>query len=116
MNEKIMQQENKQPEGFMSKALHAREQVTNFGHEATRMKNAVSNAISDTLEDGKREVRRAVKRSYHAAEDFVDETAQRVKHNPISSVALAFGVGAVCGVVCTGIIRKVSNGNHAKAV
>jgi ElaB/YqjD/DUF883 family membrane-anchored ribosome-binding protein len=107
MNENVMQQENKQPEGFMSKALQAREQVANFGREATRMKNAVSNAISDTLEDGKREVRRAVKRSYHAAEDFVDETAQRVKHNPISSVALAFGVGTVCGVVCTGIVRKM---------
>ncbi len=81
-------------------------QAASFGHEATRIKAAVSHAVTDTIEDTKRETRRALKRSYNAAEDLVDETAHRVKHHPLRSVAIAFGAGALFGVIVTGIGKK----------
>lgn len=108
MNENVLQQNNKPQEGFLAKAMHAGSQVANLGNEVTRKKNAVSEALSDTLENGKREVRRAVKRGYNAAEDLADEAAYRVKHNPLTSVAVAFGLGTAFGVVATGIVRKMT--------
>ena len=97
---------SKAKNGLFAKAAKAGVQVAGLGHEATRIKTVVSNAVTDALEDTRRETRRALKRGYNAAEDLVDETAYRVKHHPLRSVAIAFGAGAVLGVIVTGIGKK----------
>ncbi len=92
--------------GFFTKTVRAGGQVAHLGHEATRIKTAVSQAVTDAIEDTKRETRRVFKRGYNAAEDFVDETAYRVKHHPLRSVAIAFGAGTLLGVIVTSIGKK----------
>jgi ElaB/YqjD/DUF883 family membrane-anchored ribosome-binding protein len=103
----IPEETDEKKEGLLSKALHVGAQATNLGHEALRFKTNVSNAVTDAFEDGKREAKRALKRGYNAAEDLVDETSYRVKHNPMKSVAIAFGVGVLFGGVITGLTRKL---------
>ena len=92
--------------GLFARAAKAGVQVAGIGHEATHIKSVVSHAVTDAIEDSKRETRRAFKRGYNAAEDLVDETAYRVKHHPLRSVAIAFGAGALLGVIVTGIGKK----------
>lgn len=94
-------------EGFLAKAVQVGMHAANLGHEATRLKANVSHAVSDAIEDTKRETRRAIKRGVNACEDLVDETAYRVKHNPIRSIAIAFGAGAILGVIVTSIGKKI---------
>ncbi|HLG17879.1 MAG TPA: hypothetical protein VJH03_25785 [Blastocatellia bacterium] len=80
--------------------------IAQFGHEASRVKSAVSASITDAVEDGAAAARRAVRRGAHAAEDLLDEAAHRVKRSPLRSVAIAFGAGALIGWVITRLIRK----------
>jgi ElaB/YqjD/DUF883 family membrane-anchored ribosome-binding protein len=51
----------------------------------------------ETLEESVRQARRAVVQGRHAAEEFVTETTQQVKHHPIGAVAVAAGAGALAG-------------------
>jgi ElaB/YqjD/DUF883 family membrane-anchored ribosome-binding protein len=81
----------------LGKALHAGERVIEAGVEATRLKVKASHAVDDAMV----EARRLAKRGRYAAEDLVDETAYRIKRDPLRSVAITFalglGVGALAG-------------------
>ena len=102
----VFPEDQEKKNGLLAKAVSAGAQVAGLGHQATRIKTAVTDAVTEAIEDTKRETRRALKRSYNAAEDLVDETAYRVKHHPLRSVAIAFGAGALVGVIVTGIGKK----------
>ena len=69
-------------------------------------KKAVINAAGDCVDAA----RRAVKRARFAAEDLVDEAAHSVKHRPLQTVAvtfgLAFGVGALIGWIASNNHKK----------
>jgi ElaB/YqjD/DUF883 family membrane-anchored ribosome-binding protein len=78
----------------ISKAAHeAEERLTHFGKEAVRMRSTIGEAI----EDGKHTARRAVKQGYRAAEDFVDDTAYRIKRDPLRALGLTFVAGIAAG-------------------
>lgn len=82
-------------EGMIKKAVHAGGQIAQAGFEAARVKDKLSHAV----EDGVSATKRAIKHSRYAAEDFVDETAHRIKRDPLRSVAITFGIGLGIGVV-----------------
>lgn len=63
-------------------------------------------AVAEALQDGKTAVRQVVKRTRHAAEDLLDETTHNIKRFPIGSVAMAFGVGTMVGVLMSRNGRK----------
>ena len=65
-------------------------------------------SVSDAIEDGKMAVERYLKRGRFAAEDAVSEGVHRIRHNPVSSVALAFTAGVLSGflVFCIRRCRK----------
>lgn len=93
-------------ETLLRETMNAGAKVAHLGHEASRVKSAVSDAVSDAVEDGVLAARRAAKRGYYAAEDLMDEAAHRVKRNPLGSVAIAFGAGALIGWLVARLIRK----------
>jgi len=55
--------------------------------------------LSDNLEDAKIEARRLAKRARYAADDLVRDVEHGIRHNPWPSLAMAFGAGALIGMV-----------------
>lgn len=80
---------------LLGKAVHAGERVIEAGAEATRLKVKASHAVEDAMV----EARRIAKRGRYAAEDLVDETAYRIKRDPLRSVAITFAVGLGVGAL-----------------
>ena len=67
---------------------------------AESARDAVSERLTpalDALEQNVRSARKMVGRGRRKAEDFVDDTTLRVRKRPLTSVALAAGVGALAG-------------------
>lgn len=82
-------------EGFLKGAIHAAEQVAQTGLRVDRLKEKASHVIEDGMTDAKR----MAKRGFYAAEDFVDDTAHRIKKDPWLSVGVTFGVGIGLGAM-----------------
>jgi ElaB/YqjD/DUF883 family membrane-anchored ribosome-binding protein len=66
----------------------------------TAVKEAIKHRLTpalETLEENTREAKRAILHGRHAAEDFIAETALRVRRHPMSGLAIAAGAGALTG-------------------
>lgn len=66
-----------------------------LSHGADRLKRAVS----DTIDDQLRGARRSLRRTRHAAEDMTDDLRMYARRQPVQTLALALGIGALIGVV-----------------
>jgi ElaB/YqjD/DUF883 family membrane-anchored ribosome-binding protein len=66
--------------------------------ESIRKLSRATSAMADALDEGVGVVRRAVKRSGDAAEEFMDDTTQRVKRHPIETIVATLALGLVAGV------------------
>lgn len=71
------------------------EQVAESAHHVSR----ASRAVADAIDDGVDVVRRAAKQGGDAAEEFLDETTERVRRQPIVTVGATFAVGLTVGAV-----------------
>jgi ElaB/YqjD/DUF883 family membrane-anchored ribosome-binding protein len=80
---------------LLGKAAHVGERVVELGAEASRLKVKASHAVDDAM----LEARRLAKRGRYAAEDLVDETAYRIKRDPLRSVAITLAVGLGVGAL-----------------
>ena len=69
------------------------EQISNLGHEASRLRGVVTDAVDDSLVNA----RRAARRGYNSAEDLIDETSHHIKRHPLRSVLCALAIGALAG-------------------
>ncbi len=94
--------EPEQEEGGWKKAMLAEEKLSQMSAEATRIKERMSHA----MEDGVDAARRAMRKGKYAAEDLLDETAYRIKRDPINSVAITFGVGMGLGVMIGWLLTR----------
>ncbi len=68
--------------------------------------NRAKAAVSDKIQDGKTAAERLLRRGRYAVEDGVDQTLHKIKHNPVSSLALAFTAGAVLGFLVSRLRKK----------
>lgn len=83
-------------DGILQKAVQAgEEQIAQAGLKAAHLKEKLSHVV----EDGVSATRKAIKRSRYAAEDMIDETAYRIKRDPLRCVAITFGVGLGLGTL-----------------
>jgi ElaB/YqjD/DUF883 family membrane-anchored ribosome-binding protein len=75
------------------------ERIAESAHQASRATSAVASAI----DDGVGVVRRAAKQSGDAAEEFLNDTTQRIQRHPMltvaASCAVAFTAGAMLGLM-----------------
>jgi len=78
------------------------EHVTETAHQASRASNAVSNAI----EDGVRVVRRAAKQGGDAAEEFLNDTTQRLQRNLAVTVVATFAVAFTAGTFIGWMMKR----------
>lgn len=78
------------------------EQVTDSAHQASRATNAVADAIGN----GVGAVRRAAKQGGDAAEEFLNDTTQRIQRHPVLTVATTFAVGFSAGALMGWMIKQ----------
>jgi ElaB/YqjD/DUF883 family membrane-anchored ribosome-binding protein len=84
--------------GAAERVAEAARRVVHASHEAHLLKTIAE----DALEDGLYAAKRAVKNVHRRLDDLgdvKDEAVRRVKRQPLLTVGIAFGVGAVVGVL-----------------
>jgi ElaB/YqjD/DUF883 family membrane-anchored ribosome-binding protein len=79
----------------LGNAMHVGEHLAEVGDKAACLKAAASRAVKDAVTEAKR----FAKHSRYAAEDLVEDTAHRIKHNPLRSVGLGVAVGLGTGAL-----------------
>jgi hypothetical protein len=78
------------------------EQIGNSVHQASR----ATSAIADAIEDGVGVARRAAKQGGDAAEEFLDDTSQRLQRHLLLTVATTFAVGVTAGALIGWMMKR----------
>jgi ElaB/YqjD/DUF883 family membrane-anchored ribosome-binding protein len=78
------------------------EHIAESAHQASR----ATSAIADAIEDGVGVVKRAAKQGGDAAEEFLDDTAQRIQRHPVLTVAATFAVGFTAGALIGWMMKR----------
>jgi len=78
------------------------EHIAESAHQAAR----ATSAVADTIGNGAGVVRRAVKQGGDAAEEFLDDTTQRIQRHPVLTVAATFAVGFTAGALVGWMIKR----------
>ncbi len=65
-----------------------------------------TSAVADAIEDGMGVVRRAVKQSGDAAEEFLNDTTQRIERHPMLMVATTFAVAFTAGTLLGWMLKR----------
>jgi ElaB/YqjD/DUF883 family membrane-anchored ribosome-binding protein len=88
----------------MSKTVLDRtaEHIAESAHQASR----ATSAVADAIEDGVGVIKRAAKQGGDAAEEFVNDTTQRIQRHPILSVAATFAVGFTAGALIGWMMKR----------
>jgi ElaB/YqjD/DUF883 family membrane-anchored ribosome-binding protein len=76
--------------------------ITESAHQASR----ASSAVADAIADGAGAVRRAAKQSGDAAEEFLNDTSQRIQRHPMLIVATTFVAGFTAGALISWAIKR----------
>jgi len=76
--------------------------IAESAHQASRATCAVADAIGN----GVGVVRRAAKQSGDAAEEFLDDTAERIQRHPVLTVAATFAAGLTAGALIGWTIKR----------
>jgi ElaB/YqjD/DUF883 family membrane-anchored ribosome-binding protein len=78
------------------------EHVTETAHTASRATGAIASAV----EDGVRAVRSAAKQGGDAAEEFLDDTTQRIQRHPWVTVGATFAFAFTAGTLAGWMMRR----------
>jgi hypothetical protein len=78
------------------------EQIGKSARQASR----ATNAIADAIEDGVGVVRRAAKQGGDAAEELLDDTAQRLQRHFVLTVVTTFAVGVTAGALVGWMVKR----------
>lgn len=79
--------------------------VNNIG-ESVRQASSATAAIADAIEDGFGVVRRAVKKGGDAADEFLDDTTQRLQRHLTLTIATAFAAGITAGALIGWMMKR----------
>ncbi len=85
--------------GFFGKAVGWVEDAALAGFEVEKLKTRATHVA----EEGMAETKRLLKKGEHAAEDLIEDTAHKIKHDPWRSVGISLGVGFGLGIL-TGLL------------
>lgn len=72
-----------------------------LGHRAERTKEQ----LTDVVDEKVRAARRALRKGRHAAEDLADEVRLEARRNPIQTLGVALGIGAIVGLFAGWVMR-----------
>jgi ElaB/YqjD/DUF883 family membrane-anchored ribosome-binding protein len=74
--------------------------------ESSQQASRVTTAVADAIEDGVGAVRRAAKQGGDAAEEFLNDSTQRIQRHPVLTVATTFAVGLAAGAFIGWMIKR----------
>jgi ElaB/YqjD/DUF883 family membrane-anchored ribosome-binding protein len=91
-------------EGTMSPTIMEKtaEHIAESVHQASR----ATAAVGDAIEDGVGVVRRAARQGGDAAEEFLNDTTQRIQRHPMLTIATTFAVGLTAGAFIGWMIKR----------
>ena len=78
------------------------EHIQESAHQASR----ATSAVADAIEDGVGVVRRAAKQGGDAAEEFLNDTTQRIQRHPVLTVATTFAIGVPAGALIGWMMKR----------
>jgi ElaB/YqjD/DUF883 family membrane-anchored ribosome-binding protein len=78
------------------------EHIAESAHQASR----ATTAVADAIEDGVGVLRRAAKQGGDAAEEFLNDTTQRIQRHPVLTVATTFAVGFTAGILIGWMLKR----------
>jgi hypothetical protein len=78
------------------------EHIAESAHQASR----ATTAVADAIEDGVGVVRRAAKQGGDAAEEFLNDTTQRLQRHLVVTVVTTFAVGFTAGALIGWMIKR----------
>lgn len=78
------------------------EHIAASAHQASR----ASSAIADAIEDGVGVVKRAVKQSGDAAEEFLNDSTERLQRHLLLTLVATFAVGVTAGTLMGWTIKR----------
>lgn len=81
----------------------AAERIAESARQASRATSAVADAI---VEDGLGVARRAAKQGGDAAEEFLNDTSQRIQRHPALTVGVTLVVGFTAGALIGWMIKR----------
>ena len=74
--------------------------------ESVRQASRATSAIAEAIDDGVGVVRRAAKQDGDAAEEFLNDTTQRIQRHPVLTVATTFAVGVAAGTLIGWMLKR----------
>jgi len=78
------------------------EHIAESAHHASR----ATSAVADAIEDGVGVVRRAAKQGGDAAEEFLNDTTQRIQRHLVLTVATTFALGVTAGTLIGWMMKR----------
>jgi hypothetical protein len=78
------------------------------GHiaESAHQVSRATSAVAEAIEDGLGVVKRAAKHGGDAAEEFLDDTTQRIQRHPVLIVATTFAVAFTAGALIGWMMKR----------
>ncbi len=76
--------------------------IAESAHQASR----ATSAVADAIEDGVGVVRRAAKQGGDAAEEFLNDTTQRLQRHLVLTVATTFAAGLTAGTLIGWVMKR----------
>jgi len=73
--------------------------------ESARQASPATSAVADAIQDGVGVVRRAAKQSGDAAEEFLDDTSQRLQRHLVLTIVTTFAIGVTAGALI-GLMKR----------
>ena len=89
-------------ENLLNNTHVVEETMAQFGRKAARLKGSLTDAVEDSIVSG----RRAIKRGRDRAEDLLENASHSVRRHPLGSVAGAFGLGALTGLLIVSLRHR----------
>ena len=74
--------------------------------DSAQQASRATNAVADAIGNGVGAVSRAAKQGGDAAEEFLNDTTQRIQRHPVVSIATTFVVGFTAGACIAWLIKR----------
>ena len=74
--------------------------------ESVQQASRATSAVADAIQDGVGVVRRAAKQGGDAAEEFLDDTTQRMQRHLVLTVATTFAIGITAGTLIGWMMKR----------
>jgi len=74
--------------------------------ESAQGASCAASAIADAIEDGVGVLRQAAKQGGDAAEEFLNDTTQRIQRHPMLTIATSLAVGLAAGTLIGWTLKR----------